>query len=72
MIRRSRAEELVMMMGNYPLELAVVALENCSDNLELAASWLLDNGAKELDKFFEATLINTFASPLADDAKDDE
>merc|ERR1712228_777263 len=74
MIRRSRAEELVMMMGsNYPLELAVVALENCSDNLELAAVWLLDNGAKELDRFFEETLKNTLIHQGDDEEeKDDE
>merc|ERR1712151_852139 len=74
MIRRSRAEELVMLMGHYPLELAVVALENCSDNLELAASWLLDNGARELDKFYDATLLNTLQNADAneEDAKDDE
>merc|ERR1712154_712479 len=57
MIRRTRAEELVLMMGgSYPLDLAVVALEQCSDNLEVAAVWLLDNAARELDRFFENAL----------------
>ncbi len=37
-----------MMGGNYPLDLAVVALEQCRDNLEVAAVWLLDNAVREL------------------------
>eukprot|EP01084_Bolivina_argentea_P276391 471600_1 len=72
MIRRTRAEELVLMMGgSYPLELAVVALEQCSDNLEVAAVWLLDNAGRELDLFYENTLRLTAQNDENEENKDD-
>ncbi len=62
MIRRTRVEDLVMMGGNYPLDLAVVALEQCHDNLEVTAVWLLD-------RFFENAL--RFTAQNSDNVDDD-
>jgi len=49
MRRKTMAEDLVVMMGIYPRELCEVALERCSDDLQHAANWLIENGRRELE-----------------------
>eukprot|EP01087_Luapelamoeba_hula_P010094 TRINITY_DN2658_c0_g1_i4.p1 TRINITY_DN2658_c0_g1~~TRINITY_DN2658_c0_g1_i4.p1 ORF type:complete len:3811 (+),score=698.07 TRINITY_DN2658_c0_g1_i4:295-11727(+) len=49
--RRTVAEELMMMMEVFPLELCVVALERSRDDMQYAANWLLERGYQELDKW---------------------
>jgi len=49
--RRTMAEELMMMMAVFPLELCVLALERSRDDVHYAANWLLEKGYQELDKW---------------------
>ena len=42
--RRTMAEELVILMGGFPAKLCEIALERSHDNIEYAATWLLDHG----------------------------
>jgi len=48
--RRTEAEILASMTSVFPLELCVVALERCKDDMQFAANWLFENGMKELER----------------------
>ncbi len=50
------AEELMLMMGVFPLELCVVALERSRDDVQYAANWLLERGYQELDRWTKDTI----------------
>ncbi|ETO05664.1 ran-binding protein, partial [Reticulomyxa filosa] len=72
--RRTMAEELVRMMGDiFPLEFAVVTLEQCNDDLAMAADYLVNNASRELDRIAQNMSVSTApADPLQpEDIKDD-
>jgi len=48
--RRTMAEELMLMMGSFPMELCEIALERNGDDLQMAANWLIEVGYRELDR----------------------
>jgi len=48
--RRTMAEDLKEIMGNFPIELCVLALERNNDDMALAGDWLFSHGQKELDR----------------------
>eukprot|EP01083_Nonionella_stella_P059475 155578_1 len=48
--RRTAAEDLVQVMGHFPVELCILALEHSRDDMQQAANWLLENGWRELDR----------------------
>src|SRR4051812_36313276 len=54
--RRTMAEDLMVMMGVFPLELCVVALERSRDDTQYAANWLLERGYQELDRWAKDTI----------------
>ncbi|ETO26336.1 ran-binding protein [Reticulomyxa filosa] len=58
--RRTMAEELVRMMGDmFPLQFAVVTLEQCHDDLALAADYLVNNASREFDRIAQNISRNT-------------
>lgn len=57
--RRTRAENLLTMFPHYPLDLCVLALERCRDDLSHAASWLIENGNQELERMAVETMEQT-------------
>ncbi|ETO14285.1 hypothetical protein RFI_23084 [Reticulomyxa filosa] len=63
--RRTMAEELVRMMGDiFPLEFAVVTLEQCHDDMAMAADYLVNNASRELDRIAQNLSRN---NPQEDD-----
>ncbi|EPR64766.1 hypothetical protein TGGT1_462961 [Toxoplasma gondii GT1] len=64
--RRSVAESLHEIMGGgvFPLSLCVQALERTSDDLQLAAEWLLEHGLEELEHLQEQFLREAEAEEL--------
>ena len=46
-------------MDIFPLELCIVALERCKDDINYAAQWLLENGFKELERMSEEIILKT-------------
>ncbi|ETO22615.1 HECT domain-containing family protein, partial [Reticulomyxa filosa] len=70
--RRTMAEELVRMMGGaFPLEFAVVTLEQYHDDLAMAADYLLTNASQELDRIVQNLSRSTDPSQNRDENKDD-
>lgn len=57
--RREKAENLVEIMGHFPVELCVTALEQENDDLQSAADWLLERGWAELEKMGDALLASS-------------
>jgi len=47
------------MTGVYPLPLCVLALEKCKDDIQFAANWLFENGAKEMERMENEYLNRT-------------
>lgn len=42
--RRTQAEELLSALPDFPVDICVIALERCNDDMTLAANWLIENG----------------------------
>jgi len=54
--RRTMAEDLMLMMEVFPLELCVVALEKNRDDMQYSANWLLEKGFQELELWTRQTI----------------
>ena len=54
--RRTEALTLNSMCPDFPLELCIIALESCHDDLMVAANWLIERGWQELERLVEDTI----------------
>ncbi|PRP87156.1 putative HECT E3 ubiquitin ligase [Planoprotostelium fungivorum] len=57
--RRAMAEDLMMMMDIFPLEVCIVALEKNKDDPNYAAGWLIENGMKELERMSDEMIARS-------------
>lgn len=56
MQRRTQALDLCAMFPDFPLEVCVVALENCRDNMEITTNWLFEHGFREMERMINDTI----------------